>query len=523
MHLICRSALLITCLIGLGGPGCASETEETTAVDPSVAAVEVGPDGGELVGTEENGFAGVKLVIPPGALSDTITVSFEDTLDETPLPALAENVGRHVRILPEGTKLAKPAQLTLPTDRLLRMAFENPDDDCKVWAREGEGWVKKEPIATDEAGLTVEISAFTTAQAGVHLTPKLPSCFPDCMLGPIVEPEAPCVSSVGYCVTPVRQPSISFPPSIHNSATVVGDQLYYVMVFGAEVAAVKFSIYGDSDSVKFNSFRPPSFTFRRVDVTAAGSVWAPSAAGTVKFRTDALPQVFDSNVNVQGLVVTGATDNDVTWVSRSATGSPNTFTARTATLTNALFTVPNSSATARSFGAGRFFVVGVGQTADAGGACLGSITPAVENCSTSLDTTPLGGQPAGVSAVGATEAAIATPGFATVKKVAVLGPTGRGAPLRVYTPPNAVGKMAYGDDGSIYAINTTRAEIMILAPNGGISTLALSTASASSPEYQAMLPRSIFNIPGKNELFLIVQGNPIAGGTTNQFFRIRKP
>jgi len=221
---------------------------------------------------------------------------------------------------------------------------------------------------------------------------------------------------------------------------------------------------------------------------------------------------------VEAVVVTGPTDNDVTRVLRTGNVNPVTFLAKTPQLSNPLFSAQLEAVTARYFGTdNRFFVVGIGTNK---GTCVGAPKAINSNCSPALDSTALDGNAHGASAVSATEAAVATASSAAVKKVAVLGPTGRGAPLRTYTPPNAVGAMAFGDNGKIYAINTNRAEVMILAPNGGISTLALSTAAVTSPEYTAMMPINIYNIPGKDELLVLVRGAP---GGLKQLFRIRKP
>jgi hypothetical protein len=101
-----------------------------------------------------------------------------------------------------------------------------------------------------------------------------------------------------------------------------------------------------------------------------------------------------------------------------------------------------------------------------------------------------------------------------------VGPTGKGATLRDYFTPSSISKLAFGDDGSIYAINVTRAEVMILKPDGGISTLALSDAPVDSDEYLAMTPRDIFRIAGRDELLVTVLGK-VDGKA--KLFRIRKP
>src|SRR5688572_29636544 len=110
-----RSALFLLALIPtLASPACSSDDtrEEPVTLAAGSASAEIGPEGGTLAPDETTGFAGFTLEIPPGALAAKTTVTLQGVMDLVPLPEFAERVGPQVKILPEGTVLAKPARLT---------------------------------------------------------------------------------------------------------------------------------------------------------------------------------------------------------------------------------------------------------------------------------------------------------------------------------------------------------------------------------------------------------------------------
>src|SRR5215213_3061234 len=72
----------------------------------------VGPEGGELVGLPGTPFEGVRLEIPPGALSGTTALAILRADSTTPLPVTAVRCGPMFSLQPAGLALKLPASLT---------------------------------------------------------------------------------------------------------------------------------------------------------------------------------------------------------------------------------------------------------------------------------------------------------------------------------------------------------------------------------------------------------------------------
>jgi len=333
---IVRSSRLLA-LVGCVVVGCGTAVpeaapEEEVAVAAALEA-DIGPEGGEIVAPADGPNAGFALRIPAGALSSTVHVVVRGALDATPLPATAAGIGPQVSLLPEGTALAKPARLTVPFDAATRARHRDAASECKVWAREGDGWKRLEQVASDEQGVTVEIATFATSAAGVVLRSK-PVTLCDGGRCRVVLPsgnaaqDEPCTSPNGYCVSRLTDPSRSFMLGDSEQLSVVGNAAFYGHLPGAERATiVKYDIATGQSSTFVELAEPGGTGFRyprgRVAVDADGSAWLGiHGTGNVRFRASAPASVFDRDrLFAHGVAIDqGAV---VRLTSRFATDDPN--------------------------------------------------------------------------------------------------------------------------------------------------------------------------------------------------------
>jgi hypothetical protein len=117
----------------------------------------IGAEGGELVGASGTAMAGVHLVVPPGALASSTTITIKPAGDATPLPVTAVRCGPMFAVEPEGLALAAPASLTLPFDEETVTGQNRFDDEVKVWVRNGTGWGQS--LQTDSSSGQPDVQA----------------------------------------------------------------------------------------------------------------------------------------------------------------------------------------------------------------------------------------------------------------------------------------------------------------------------------------------------------------------------
>jgi hypothetical protein len=194
--------------------------------EPLVLKGTIGAGGGELTGAAGGPFSGVRVVVPAGALTKEVELWVEGVIDPTPLAATAERVGPQFALRPEGIEFAKPVEVTVPFDPKLRAPWDVPDDDCRVWYRNGAGWARAEQTASDADGVTVELSRATTFAAGVLKTSRDFDCtlFNNCTTA-TVTPSDNCRDGDRFCIARV---DVEHAPSYMNYYTLAGPRLYWV-------------------------------------------------------------------------------------------------------------------------------------------------------------------------------------------------------------------------------------------------------------------------------------------------------
>ena len=97
---------------GAGGSGGSAGASGAAGDDAGPTGTEIGPDGGSVTGPD-----GVELVIPAGALEDSVLFTItKDPSDAPEIPAGVNWVGGVYAIEPHGTEFSEPATLRLPFD-----------------------------------------------------------------------------------------------------------------------------------------------------------------------------------------------------------------------------------------------------------------------------------------------------------------------------------------------------------------------------------------------------------------------
>ncbi|HEY2515509.1 MAG TPA: hypothetical protein VGI39_31795 [Polyangiaceae bacterium] len=151
-------------------PGEPASAPETTADAGSLDDLHgtIGAQGGELWGPTGSAFAGVHVVIPPGALTADTDIHVTLSTDTTPLPPAARRCGPIFAIGPTDVALAIPATVTLPFDESIVSGSDRFDDEVKVWVRSGAQWGQKKQIDSTPGTVTIELPSFTDVAAGVN-------------------------------------------------------------------------------------------------------------------------------------------------------------------------------------------------------------------------------------------------------------------------------------------------------------------------------------------------------------------
>lgn len=558
----CDSVLLVLAFLA-PAMACGGDAEPSEPPMEFAAATKlIGPEGGELVGTAENRFPGVKLVIPPGALAKTETISFEGAIDETELPPGAERVGPQVRVLPEGLTLAVPARLTLPMDRELRDAFEDPPEDCKVWARDGAAWTRLEPVATTADSVTVETTSFTTAAAGVRFLIRTPVACADATCSIPRVDAGPCTSPLGYCLTSVPDPPDPIQSlatsSLHVARYGAATNLYYLELKSGLVTAIRYDLESHV-ATRFVPHRPAVsglIRYGRAQPSEDDSIWAMIGGyGFVKFPRLGSSKAFDTNLEPEALIVHPRVPFGEESVMRFSSFplplvgvSLRSFFLRTNDRPRrAIFTGPgadsldahlrlrhlqydNNSRT----GAALFFAT------TRRGLCLGNYILRDDGSDASTCDPSKEGRGDESKAlisegdrvipeIGVTATqlftpfqvphyALASPASSATKEVlfATADPAGRRTKV---TLSAAASSMAFDDSSTLYVVNTSRPEVTIVDRDGQKRTLKLTLAAPGTPEHEAMVPRRIMQVPQKDELLILLRG---AADGTKRLVRLRK-
>ncbi len=297
------------------GPSVACGSSDTATTPTAVAGAtskEIGPEGGELIAPDDSGFAGFELRIPPGALTQKVTVSFAGVFDETPLPDTAERVGPQIRIEPAGTVLTKPAELTLPVTPRMLSIYDGKPETCKVWARNGAGWGRLEALSHTDFSVTVPINAFGVAAAGVNFAVPTRTCA-GCAPLPAATP-AQCDAlpdSVEYCIQDLPQPEITAGVDEFSTLTVEGRKVYWLAMVNGKPTVLRYDIDNPGPVFQYPAYNGPSFGAleargRVAVVSGSSDAWVGVGGfGNLHFREGADTEAFETGSLKQPCGVVG--------------------------------------------------------------------------------------------------------------------------------------------------------------------------------------------------------------------------
>jgi hypothetical protein len=488
-------------------PEQASGVEGEEAAAPAELRVTVGPEGGELVGAADGPLAGVRLVLPRGAVAESTEIVLRASIDPVPLANTAERVGPQISVEPAGLVLNAPAQLTVPFDAALRAQWAATDADCKVWVREGEGWKGADQIASSHEGVTIELRALSTAAAGVRVIPQSLSCavtnncpaLPRCVAGST----APCM---------VQLPSPSATMFDSSTMTVANGIMYYLHSPGPDTFTVaKFDLLGTSSATTLlqSISRRPSAALSvrgRLAVNAT-DVWAGLVGiGNVRFRpvnpffnTTA---AFDTSSALQpaGVVIDpNGSSAPVRLTRRTVSGNlglygeQNAQTWEIARLGSSDFVGARPKRGAASADPFVFFgtALGAGEFRP-----LGQAVRVADPCGNALTVN--------VEA-GPNERFVACSD----------GRLFSSAVNRTFNLGMTISSMAMADDGlTLYAVDASRAELVkvslipILVEGGQevITRIPLTTAAPGTPGHDRMLPRAVRFESNTRSVYVVTRG-----------------
>lgn len=315
-------ALLLTACDPAAAPDEAGDSGTSVAPDPEEIRVTIGPDGGVIEGEEGGIFAGIRLDIPPGALSEPTEITIRTGFDPVPLASTSEAIGPLVRMTPEDLVLAAPATLTVPLDPNTVAAFGLTPADCRVWQREGEGWTQLLQVSSTEDTVSVEIDDLAAASAGLNipLRPPAPPSLCDTIPGLCV---APCTEADGFCVE--QLPTYPAPMTGQRLMRVSSSEIGYLTVSAPDTIAPVRVAVGATSALTWTGLRAPSAVVRgHLTFDSAGNPWqAVRGFGSVRFARTAAPTFFDTgSATVIGpVLMIGGTANRTSFSPREpATG-----------------------------------------------------------------------------------------------------------------------------------------------------------------------------------------------------------
>lgn len=159
-------ALALTACDGDDTPAATAPAGTTPVVTPTATVTGIGPGGG----TVENAL-GVKVVIPAGALSSTVSIAISS--DTTGAPSIASGVtstGAVFALLPHGTSFATAVTITVPFDP----ALIPPGGTPRLYKAEVGGSYTEIPSTVVGTTLVAQITGFSWVGTGVSGRPSAP-------------------------------------------------------------------------------------------------------------------------------------------------------------------------------------------------------------------------------------------------------------------------------------------------------------------------------------------------------------
>lgn len=480
---------------------CGPQETSSEEVPPSALTQEIGPEGGELVAPDDSPLAGVRVKVPPGALSAKVKLTVDGTLDPTPLSSAAEQVGPQIAIGPAGTTFATPVELTVPLDARSVARHEQSSEDCKVWHRTDGNWQRLERKAGAPGSITVDLPSAGVAAAGVLSRTGSLTCLTNptlCRLVPVKGTLTGCSDPSGFCFEKLPQPTYA-PLGQYPEFAVVNRKLYYAHSPGAEKISVARYDLVTGASVLLGTLTLPGLSLTAdspIAVEADGSAWLGLRRfGNAKFKEGQLPLRFDFGLENgrekrgEGAVIVGdktirlfAVRNDLFLTDGTPTrhafpapsfltdfsllpakGVPGKFVAWNTNAVLRLGFGDTTAETAMQIDGDSFEVTASSKSSGVASAFNGESVPDGVKWQT---------------------AANGLHDFASVNRMAALD----------------------GND-NLYAATTLVPEVRFFTEQGGFGVIPLTSAASGTNDFNRMQPRALVGVPGRREVVVVVRGS----------------
>ncbi len=504
---------LLSCLVLLaactGEPAAADLVgdDEASIVVETLSAT-IGATGGTLEGEVGGPFEGFRMVIPPGAVLEDTEFSVTGVVDPTPLAPDAERVGPQFALGPDGLDLLLPASVTVPFDPSLRSSWQNEDEECRVWLRDGDGWFNEAQTASTSDGVTVPVSTLTTLAAGVSLVQIPTNC---ALLGTCPTPTGAsgCLDGSSYCLTRLSPPKVA--AYEYTAVSVHDGNAYFVTSPGQNSFAVaEYDLFSTTGATRVTTpltavpTRSVSARGRITPDPASNDLWVSlQGYGNVRFRFGSVPARFDTATDLSPTGIADASGTFLRYViantgsGRSLQGilpsgkmDPAIAITTSDTPTNVLPVRPDGA-----FSKARILSF-LAFASNASG-----VRAQVPNVTTKF-TDVCGSSNTLVSAFDATYKLYA---------VGCLDRTLKRSNAGTVSPGHTIGDLAIGTDERVYVIDPSVAQITRVERGGGVSYIPLTSAAPGTADHSRMLPRAIRYDDSLDMLVLFTRGNNSGG------------
>lgn len=497
------------------------------APEAAVLSALIGPDGGELVGDEDGPFAGVHVVVPAGALTYEVDLRIEGILDPTPLAETAERVGPQFALLPDDTLFNVPVQVTVPYDMELRGGWDIPDEECRVWFRDGDGWARAEQIASDEASVTVELDGATTFAAGVLRGTRTRGCRIGCTSPSRTQPpETDCRDGDTFCL---EQIGSEHEPSFMNYYSLTDGVLYWLTAPGRnQLALAGFDITQRRGSLTATMNDAPSggvVVAGEVSRDRDGGLWIGLRGfGNVRFNGQRIPSRFDTGSSVipVGVGIDANTGEAVRFRYRPVREGRG---GRSLTLLGQLSAVSNGFTVELGSVEGTSIINSVEQIGRevSGGAprepwvvvSNGWGTKALrirQRPSARYSPDERCGPDATLRTIHQVALSDSGRGYATLCSTSdgeswISGDSEENMPsVQLTDASSKFGRIAVDLGGNVWMIRLDEPVVVRITRDGGITEIPLTEAASDTAQFEAMTPRSIHYVHDSDDLVIVTRG-----------------
>lgn len=480
----------------------------TEAVSTSQLTAEIGPEGGELVAPADSPLAGLRLKVPPGALTAKVKLTVDGSMEATQLGGTAEQVGPQFIIGPADATFASPLELTVPISEDALELHKQGSEECKVWHFHDGAWTRLERTSGDASSVTVALPSPGAAAAGVLSRTSDLTCITNptnCLsaVKPIIIGND-CVNPSGYCLVKLPTPTAA-PVDLNPGFAVVNRKLFYAHVpSSGRITVARYDLV-TGQTVVFTSLAVPGLSSVAnipVAVEDDGSAWLGlQQFGNVRFRENQTPFSFDVATGQlgKGVVVT-SDDHVVRFFTKNGAVQ---MTEGNAPLSLAPLAVITQGV-ARTTEAGTVLALSQGKLINVNVA-TGAVTEPFTLTSFDFPAASLVND--GIAGSHNTSGADVTT-WLTVANGS-----------RIFQAQTSI--VTFDAEDTLTAVSTFRPELRLFEATGGEARVPLTTAASGTAEFDRLAPRALIGIRGRKELLYVARGLAETG-RSREFYLLQK-